>query len=335
MAISGIAYIEFHVADAEAYADRLRRGFGFRSAAPGSGSPGGPNGSIELRLGEVALSLTAAAQGDPAGQYVQRHGDGVGLIALGCDDPEEDFAHAVDCGASVVSAPDRTIGGFGDTALRFVARRPDQLAEGGEEARRELMAYLVDHIALCVPAGELKDTVRFCEQALGFTRTFAEYVSVGDQGMDSVVVQSPSGAVTFTLLEPDTSRTAGQIDAFLAAHGGPGVQHLALRTEDIAHAVRTLSGRGVAFLSTPGTYYEALAERVANGSVPLSVLRELNILVDQDHAGLLFQIFTRSTHPRGTFFFELIERRGAASFGTANIKALYEAVERQRSAAIG
>lgn len=332
MAILGIAHIGFHVADARAYATELRHGFGFTELMT-TGRVGAQR-AIELGLGEIVLVLTEAAPGSPAEGYVQRHGDGVALIALSCDDPDEHFARAVGAGASVISAAERTIAGFGDTALRFIARRPADDV-GGEQSSGDHLAQVVDHVALCVPAGELKDTVRFCEQALGFAQTFAEYVSVGEQGMDSVVVQSRSGAVTFTLLEPDTSRTAGQIDGFLAAHGGSGVQHLALRTEDIARSVRTLSARGVAFLNTPAAYYDALAERLGDTGIPIDTLRELSILVDQDHGGRLFQIFTRSTHPRGTFFFELIERRGAAGFGTANIRALYEAVERQRAAANG
>lgn len=323
MAILGIAHAEFHVADAEASAERLCREYGFLQS-------GRSQASIELALGDISLILTEATPGSRAAQYVERHGDGIAVIGIGCDEPDEHFARAAGSGATVIDAAERTVAGFGDVALRFVEHRA-----GADSAQAPIAAWLVDHVALCVPAGELKDTVRYCEQSLGFSRTFAEYVSVGEQGMDSVVVQSPSGAVTFTLLEPDTSRAPGQIDGFLAAHGGPGVQHLALRTENIADSIRALSQRGVGFLKTPATYYDALAERLADTGIPIDTLRGLDILVDQDHGGLLFQIFTRSTHPRRTFFFELIERRGAASFGTANIKALYEAVERQRSAGNG
>ncbi len=175
--------------------------------------------------------------------------------------------------------------------------------------------------------------MRFCEAALGMHRIFGEYIEVGEQAMDSSVVQSASGEVTFTLIEPDTSRRSGQIDTFLADHDGAGVQHLAFRTGDIAAAVRSARDRGVAFLTTPGTYYDALAERLGATAIPVETLRELDVLVDQDHGGQLFQIFARSTHPRRTYFVELIERQGAGTFGTANIKALYEAVERQRAAA--
>jgi 4-hydroxymandelate synthase len=151
--------------------------------------------------------------------------------------------------------------------------------------------------------------------------------------MNSEVVQSRTGTVTLTILEPDTDRERGQIDDFLSAHGGAGVQHLALRTQDIATALPALSARGVGFLAAPGTYYEELAKLPEATGVPLEVLRELNVLVDRDESGELFQIFSRSTHPRRTFFMEVIERREARTFGTSNISALYRAVELDRSRA--
>ena len=337
MAVSTVDHIEFHVADARASAAELCDGFGFTEA-------GRSDGSVRLRQGDIAFVLTEAAPGHPAERYVQRHGDGVAVIALGCDDADEAYTRAVACGAQPVSAAGRVVSGFGDVALRFVGTAPSSGAAQSVNPDRSTgtapsapaageFAQTLDHAAMCIPAGELKETVRFCEQALGFQQTFAEYISVGAQGMDSVVVQSPTGGVTFTLLEPDTGRSPGQIDAFLEAHGGAGVQHLALRTDDIAHSVRSLAARGVGFLRTPAAYYDLLGERLGHTGIPVETLRELAILVDQDHGGQLFQIFSRSTHPRRTFFLELIERRGAATFGTANIRALYEAVERQRAAA--
>jgi 4-hydroxymandelate synthase len=189
----------------------------------------------------------------------------------------------------------------------------------------------IDHVAACLPAGELLPTTDFYQQTLGFGQIFEEYIEVGGQAMNSRVMQSPSGQVTLTLLEPDPSRNPGQIDDFLTAHGGAGVQHLALRTDDIATAVRSLAGRGVRFLSTPASYYDELERRLGPVGVPLATLRELDVLVDRDEAGELFQIFTQSTHPRRTFFIEVIERLGALTFGSANIKALYQAVERERA----
>jgi 4-hydroxymandelate synthase len=150
--------------------------------------------------------------------------------------------------------------------------------------------------------------------------------------MFSKVVQSPSGGVTFTLIQPDVSRRPGQIDDFLAWHGGPGVQHLALRTDDVAAAVDVLSERGVAFSFTPDAYYEDLPRRLGEIDVPVERLRSRGVLADRDHWGLMYQIFARSMHVRNTFFWELIERRGARTFGTSNIPALYEAKERELAA---
>jgi len=217
----------------------------------------------------------------------------------------------------------------GALAARFA--RADAAAPAGAEPLA--MLDELDHVAVCVPAGELATTVALHREVFGFESIFTERIEVGTQAMNSEVVQSPTGTVTLTILEPDTDRERGQIDDFLAAHGGAGVQHLALRTGDIATALPALSARGVGFLSAPGTYYEELAKLPEAISVPLEVLRELNVLVDRDESGELFQIFSRSTHPRRTFFMEVIERRHARTFGTSNISALYRAVELDRSRA--
>jgi len=149
--------------------------------------------------------------------------------------------------------------------------------------------------------------------------------------MDSKVVQSRSGAVTFTLIEPDLSQQPGQIDDFLRNHGGAGVQHIAFAAEDIVKAVGLITSRGVEFLDTPASYYSLLPRRLRLARHTVDELQGLNVLVDEDHDGQLFQIFSRSVHPRNTLFLEVIERLGARTFGSGNIKALYEAVELQRA----
>ena len=187
----------------------------------------------------------------------------------------------------------------------------------------------IDHVAVCTPAGELDATVAFHERVFGFTVTFQESIEIGDQGMMSKVVQSPSGGVTFTILEPDLSRRAGQIDDFLAWHDGAGVQHVAFLTNDIVRAVRTLTGRGVEFAVTPPSYYDMLAARLGRTNIAVETVRPLGILVDRDQYGQMYQIFAKSTHIRRTFFLELIDRHGARTFGTSNIPALYAAKERE------
>jgi 4-hydroxymandelate synthase len=331
--MQAIAYAEFYVEDAVKSAAKLVDGYGFtvdgRYRRPGSGL----DCSLLVHGGVRLVLSSAASPSHPAAEYVRRHGDGVAVIAVLCDDAQAACAEAGRRGARVLSAGDATIAGFGDVAIRFVEPTDPALAPHADTDASDGLMELIDHVAVVVPAGELHPMVAFCEQALDLRPIFSEYIEVGAQAMDSVVVQSASGAVTFTLLEPDTGRQPGQIDAFLDAHDGAGVQHLAFRTSDIATAVRTFGAREVEFLTTPSAYYDLLEERIGHTRIPTSVLRELNVLVDQDHDGQLFQIFSRSTHPRRTFFLELIERRGAGTFGTANIKALYQAVERQNAAA--
>ncbi|MER7755605.1 4-hydroxyphenylpyruvate dioxygenase [Kitasatospora sp. NPDC097643] len=326
MSIQSITHVEYHCADADKTAAGFCADLGF-SADVAAAAPDGAR-TVRVHQGTIRMHLTSAADpGHPVAGFVARHGDGVAVLALGCTDPQAALERAERHGARVLDRAGGLIAGFGDTALRFVPQPTD-----GRPGAAGLLDAL-DHVAICVPAGQLADTVRFCEAALGFHRIFGEYIEVGEQAMDSSVVQSASGEVTFTLIEPDTGRRPGQIDEFLAAHDGAGVQHLAFRTEDIATAVRAARARGVEFLSTPGAYFDVLAERFGATTIPVETLRELHVLVDQDHGGQLFQIFARSTHPRRTFFLELIERQGAGTFGTANIKALYEAIERQSSAA--
>jgi 4-hydroxymandelate synthase len=340
MYVQGIDHVEFYVADAGQAAAQLCAGYGFR--VHGRSVEAGDHHSVLLRQGDIQLLVTEGIGDDhPAAEFVARHGDGPATIALRTDDPDGALTEAVAAGAvpMLTSTPpakaDRVrITAFGDVAHTFVA--PGELAArcpGDVEEPAPPLDRLdvLDHVAVCVPADELAPTVLFYQQVLGFEQIFEEYIEVGAQAMNSQVVQSPSAGVTLTLLAPDTSRAAGQIDEFLRAHDGAGVQHLALRTDDIAGSVRTLGERGVAFLTTPGSYYDELARRLGHIGLPVGTLRDLNVLVDQDNEGELFQIFARSTHPRTTFFFEIIERRDALTFGSANIKALYEAVERERA----
>jgi 4-hydroxymandelate synthase len=335
MQVTGIDHVEFYVANADEVAAQLCAAYGFRV----QGQVGlADRSSILIKQNEIRLLLTESG---PASAYVARHGDGPATIALSTDDPDGALTEAVAAGAvplsiDEVSATGRVrITAFGDVAHTFVhpGELDEQLVPVELSVDSEPLALLdiLDHVAVCVPAGELIPTVQFYERVLGFKQIFEEYIEVGVQAMNSRVVQSPSAGVTLTILEPDTSRMPGQIDDFLHAHDGAGVQHLALRTDDIATSVRTLSDRGVGFLSTPGSYYDELQARLGHIGLPVDVLRSLNVLVDQDNEGELFQIFAQSVHPRRTFFFEVIERRDALTFGSANIKALYQAVERERA----
>lgn len=352
MDIGVIDHLECYVADAERSADYLCKAFGFRRR--GSGGPEtGLSGcrSVLLRQRGINLLLTSPLEEDhPVADYVRRHGDGVAVIAVVTDDARAAFTEAVARGADPVEPPGErgqegarvtfaSVRAFGDVAHRFVERdgaggafAPGILTEEQAQDTAPGLLKNIDHIAVCVPSGELDRTVDDYRSIFGFTQIFEERIIVGDQAMDSKVVQNDSGGLTLTILEPDITKKPGQIDEFVRAHDGAGVQHVAFLTEDITAAVREFSELGVGFLTTPPSYYDVLSERLGELAVPVDELRELNILADRDHWGLMLQIFTESRHPRKTLFYELIDRRGARTFGSNNIKALYEAVDRQHAA---
>ena len=350
MNVLDIDHVELYVGDARQMAYYLCTAFGFRICGQGGPETGlAGQRSLLLRQGGVQILLTSALTADhPVAEYVSRHGDSVAVIAFGTDDVEQTFAAAVAAGAAPVTQPRRyargdatvvvaTVSGFGDVVHRLVRREgpageflpgPIEMIAADPESGDELL-QVIDHVAVCLPAGELEPTVRYYQNVFGFAQIFTEYIEVGEQGMESQVVQSPSGGVTFTLLQPDLRRRAGQIDDFLTWHGGAGVQHVAFRTGDIVGAVRTFGRRGVGFAATPASYYDVVRDWLDPRDADVAALRELGVLVDRDHWGLMFQIFTQSMHVRRTLFFELIERHGARTFGTSNIKALYEAKERE------
>jgi 4-hydroxymandelate synthase len=353
MDIRSIDHVELYVGDARQAAFYFGTAVGFRLRGQGGPETGlAGQRSLLLRQADIAMVLTSGLTAQhPASTYVQRHGDGIAVVALEVDDAAGAYAELVARGATPVRPPTTfsgadaevvtaEVGGFGDVTHRLVQRRGDRReflpgafeTEPPSDGDDDGLLAEIDHLAICVPPGQLEATVAHYERVFGFARIFTEHVEVAGQAMNSTVVQSPSGRVTLVLLEPDTSHRPGQIDAFLAEHAGPGVQHLALRTDDIVTAVGALRERGVRFAGTPGAYYDDLERRVGAVDAPLDRLRDLSILVDRDHGGQLLQIFTESMHVRRTLFLELIERRGALTFGSGNIKALYEAKERELAA---
>lgn len=351
MNVGTIDHLELYVEDLAQAVGQLCDAYGFHIHGRG-GPETGLNGceSVLLRQRDITLLLTSPLDGThPAADYVRRHGDGVAVVGLSVDDAHSAFAEALKNGALPIAPAAElerdgvqvtfaSVNGFGDVAHRFVARNtpdgpfaPGIIKETTPRAPADGLFETIDHLAVCLPPGELDGTIRHYQDVFGFTETFEERIIVGSQAMDSKVVQSPSGAVTLTIIEPDTEREPGQIDEFVRSNRGAGVQHVAFLTRDIATTVRTISNRGVRFLSTPASYYDALTDRLGPVGVPVAELQELSILADRDEWGVMLQIFTESQHPRRTLFYEVIDRRGALTFGSNNIKALYEAVERQRA----
>lgn len=341
-----VDYVEFYVDDIEKNLDWLVDGYGFavRAVSPDAS---GKVRSVVLGQGDIDLVITQPLVGDhPASAYVERHGDGVANIGLRVPDAAAAFAEAVREGARPVSPPAErdgivtaTIIGFGDVTHTFV-QRPDGsaahdshglVAVTGESAGTGIGLSKVDHFAVVVEPGQLDDTVEFYQNTLDFDLTLAEKIEAGNQAMFIKVVQSKSRAFTLTLIEADVSKEPGHVDDYLKDHGGPGVQHMAFSSKNILESVRQVGERGIALLSTPDTYYTAVAERVVPDRHSLGDLQALNILLDEDHDGQLYQIFAKSVHPRNTIFLEIIERAGAHTFGSSNIKNLYQAVETQRN----
>ncbi len=343
----GLGHVEFRVADLAAASAEMTDLYGFRPVARADSSD---SDSLALQQGRITLVLTQArTESHPAADFVRAHGDAVADIAFTVPDVPTAFADAVERGAHPLASPSRradgrttaVIAGFGDVVHTLTeAGRPavppafTPLPDAVDARPGELLVD-IDHFAVCLESGDLDRAVEFYTRVLGFRMTFTEDIAVGAQAMESKVVQSPSGEITFTLIQPVATAAPGQINRFVKDHGGPGVQHLAFSTADIVETVGTLGGRGVGFLSVPDSYYAMLPGRLDLARHTTERLRERNVLVDEDHDGQLFQIFTRSTHPSNTLFYEVIERFGARTFGSGNIKALYEAVEAERLASEG
>ncbi|WP_234320245.1 4-hydroxyphenylpyruvate dioxygenase [Streptomyces sp. SBT349] len=340
-----VDHVEMYVSDVESKAATLSHRYGLRPV--GVDRVPGTAVSYALASTDILFVLTEPLMDDhPGTAYLGLHGDGVANIGMGTADARAAFAEAVGRGAVPVTEPverdgfvSASVMGFGDVVHTFLQRPPRAArhalpgfaSSADLGATEDVGLRQVDHFAICVEGGRLDPVVDFYGEVFDFSLIFEERIVVGAQAMNSKVVQSASGLVTFTVIEPDLSRESGQIDEFLKNHGGSGVQHVAMTTEDIVASVAELGRRDVAFLSTPGTYYDLLTRRIQTARHTVDELRRLNVLVDEDHDGQLFQIFARSTHPRSTYFFEVIERAGAKTFGSGNIKALYEAVELYRA----
>jgi 4-hydroxymandelate synthase len=328
-----IEYTELYVSDERSAVEYFVSSFGFTRIA--ESSVPGAHSSL-LRQGSAQLVITS---GPGTEEFLEAHGDGVANIAFACDDIYATRDTAVAAGATLfTSEPGRhVVSGFFGTRHALVPRSTGNRVPAGRawvqaapvtSVRAIGHIRLLDHVAVCVESGRLTECADFYANGFGLPRYSSEYVEVGEQALDSIVVRSPSGGITFTILEQDAAKKPGQIEGFLSRNEGPGVQHLAFLVEDIVSAVSEYGGRGVDFLRTPGAYYDMLGDRLPGIREEIAGLRSTNVLADRDEWGYLLQLFTRSPYNRNTMFYELVQRRGARGFGGANIKALYEAVER-------
>ncbi len=353
MGIRSIKYVEFYVGNATQAAYYYRNAFGFEPVAIADLKTGDrERTSIIVRQNDVNLVLTSALNPDsPIAEFVKQHGDSVRDVALTVDDAREAFEQSVKHGAVPLQSPTRhqhngtsvvtaTVGAYGDLVHTFIQQdegSTDCLLPGYQKFETQTNGHstglaAIDHIAMCVEAKYLDNLVSFYERAFGFQLLHQEGVMTQQSAMNSEVVQNHDGQIKFSIMEPRANQHTSQIQEYLTFHRGPGVQHIALLCHNIVATVRALRTNGVGFLRTPHVYYDALENRLGKIEEDQQALRDLGILVDRDHSGLLFQIFTMPLYARPTAFMEIIERRGSHGFGSGNIKALFEAVELEQAA---
>jgi len=352
--INGTDYVEFYVGNAKQAALYYRSAFGYQLV----GYRGPETGvrdkvSYLLAQGKIRFVLTCALGPEgPIAEHVNKHGDGVRDIALWVDDARDAHAKAIERGARSVQEPKvlkddhgevvtAAIGIYGDTIHSLVERRkykglfmPGFAPRKPHYQAKDAGLQYVDHCVGNVELGQMNVWVKFYEDVMGFKNLISfddEDISTEYSSLMSKVMSNGNERIKFPINEPAKGKKKSQIEEYLDFYRAPGVQHLALATDDIVHTVTSLRDRGVEFLSVPTSYYEELQGRVGKIDEPVDTLAKLGILVDRDPDGYLLQIFSKPVQDRPTLFYEIIQRKGARSFGKGNFKALFEAIEREQA----
>jgi 4-hydroxyphenylpyruvate dioxygenase len=353
--LNGTDYVEFYVGNARQAAHYYRTAFGFRLAAY-RGPETGTRDRTSYVLVQDKIRFVLTTPLEPEGEiaeHIRLHGDGVRDIALGVDDAEAAWRATTSRGARSVREPETVrdgagevrvaaIGIYGDTVHSFVERRnyrgaflPGFEAVTAEDTlARPVGLKYVDHMVGNVGWGEMNRWVDFYRDVMGF-RMFKHFddndISTEYSALMSKVMSNGNERVKFPINEPAHGKRKSQIEEYLEYYRGPGVQHIAMATDNIIETVGTLRRQGVDFLRVPTTYYDDLVERIGKIDEPIGELKQLGILVDRDDEGYMLQIFTRPVEDRPTLFYEVIQRKGSRSFGKGNFKALFEAIEREQA----
>jgi 4-hydroxyphenylpyruvate dioxygenase len=348
--IKGIDYIEFYVGNAFQAAHFYRTGFGFTPIAYGGPETGlSERTSWVMKQNNIYLVLTSALNAHhPIAHQVAKHGDGVKDIALRVDNVVAAFTQLTQRGALPILEPEiqedeqgkfikATIRAFGDTVHSLIERHnyqgtfaPDYQKVHNPPPAQSIGITDIDHIAICVEAGKLEEYCDFYHRVIGFHESYRMNFITEKSGMNSRVMESDTGIVKLPICEPVVAKCQSQIEEFLRYYGDSGVQHLAFLSDNIIQTVQDLQNNGIEFASHPDTYYESLKSRLGQIDEDIDVLRELQILADLDKDGYLLQLFTKIVQDRPTFFLEIIQRHGTNNFGQGNVKALFEAVQRQQ-----
>ena len=356
--LNGTDHVEFYVGNAKQAAHFYRTALGMNLPAY-RGPETGPRDSVSylVEQNKIRFVLTTPLKPDhPIAAHINQHGDGVRDIALWVDDAEASWRETTKRGATSVHEPSTitdengevrvsSIALYGDTIHTFVERKnyrgaflpgfravshpgdqPDPLA-------RPVGLKYVDHMVGNVGWGEMNRWVAFYRDIMGF-RQYQHFddkdISTEYSALMSKVMANSNDRVKFPINEPAEGKKRSQIEEYLDYYQGPGVQHIAMATDNIIDTVARLRSQGIEFLRVPNTYYEELEGRVGKIDEPVNELRDLGVLVDRDDDGYMLQIFTKPVEDRPTLFFEIIERKGSRSFGKGNFKALFEAIEREQ-----
>jgi 4-hydroxyphenylpyruvate dioxygenase len=356
--INGTDYIEFYVGNAKQSALYYRSAFGFQLVGYRGPETGvRDRASYLLQQDKIRFVLTTAIRPDLSpdakkiAEHVQEHGDGVRDIALWVDDARDAFEKAVERGAQPEKEPavlhdddgeivTASFKIYGDTIHSLVERKnyrglfmPGYVSVKPHYHPSEVGLKYVDHCVGNVELGKMNEWVEFYSHVMGFRNllTFDDKtISTEYSSLMSKVMANGNDRIKFPINEPAKGKKKSQIDEYLDFYKGPGVQHMALATDDIIRSVTALKDRGVEFLNVPTTYYDDLQARVGKIDEDVDSLAKLGILIDRDPDGYLLQIFTKPVEDRPTVFYEIIQRKGAKSFGAGNFKALFEAIEREQ-----
>jgi 4-hydroxyphenylpyruvate dioxygenase len=352
--INGTDYIEFYVGNARQASLYYRAAFGFQLVGyrgPETGVRDRASYLLEQDKIRFVLTTPLGPEG-PIAEHIRMHGDGVRDLAFWVDDARDAYAKAVERGAEAVHPPEvmqdqdgevviAAIRTYGDTIHSLVERRnyrglflPGFVTVAPEFAPPPVGLKYVDHCVGNVELGKMNAWVGFYARVLGFFNllTFDDKdINTEYSALMSKVMSNGNGRIKFPINEPASGKKKSQIEEYLDFYRGPGVQHIAVATDDIIATVRALRSRGVEFLKTPTTYYDTLQNRVGKIDEPVDVLQEYGILVDRDDEGYLLQLFTKPVQDRPTLFFEIIQRKGAKGFGKGNFQALFESIEREQA----
>lgn len=349
----GTDHIEFYVGNAKQSAYYYQTAFGYELVAYAGPETGiKEKASYVLQQNKVRLVLSTSLYPDTEiAQHVNKHGDGVKFLALQVEDAEKAFYETVGRGGKPAIEPhtiqdehgEVKISGictYGETIHKFVERTnytgafmPGFQAKKGIDVKPVGFMH-IDHCVGNVELGKMNEWVEYYEKVMGFELliTFDDKdISTEYTSLMSKVVSNGNGYVKFPINEPAEGRKKSQIEEYVEYYQGAGVQHIAIATDNIIHTVSELRNRGVEFLYVPDNYYEEVPERVGIIDEDLEVLKKLNILIDRDEDGYLLQLFTKPVEDRPTVFYEIIQRKGAKSFGKGNFKALFESIEREQA----